>query len=1771
MSSCDCTNLKAVNSTNVQWKEIDNDSALIVDRINLTDTQMETYICNSLVDEVQPNSLIEYGQYLSPVDNRPSSMGSAFDASYARQNILVTNTESILDNELFCAKTVYVSSGNGGSISLLSNVYNILVHNNHSTSGEIKSIITQDLDPQSSTNYSCNIKIDISFNSDTQYTINLEENDLNQWSMDYTRDLGMNYFSLINSKSMNNSDNWYWNYPLQLYFEPNNQYALGNYTQYYFTANDWGVADNSGTLNLHTITEGNILSSNNYSADINTSYNLGSGNFGSYSLHQPAPTISATIKNGQDVDVSGSELPFVFNGNDISGGSFNVSGLFNDTEGIESGFTITLEVGGDNNGGYDIQSNNMIGLDQSSLYKATDSSYIHLDLSNVYHYVDVTNGTLDLSANDASSNVYNIPLTGLTTGAETLESPYNGENGILEIFVKPKPQRVYYVGDFGQNGQNNTGYEVSDLTGTKSNLTSCVDIVYNADETTPLEPHELSGNFLTCDYAYGMASVIVPATTWESTFSQEADARNIMSDNSGVLVIANDIPFDISGEQFDFTCSLPNLQSEVQIIAIKNVSLLAQNTPVLDPTSTTVPNTSATVALSNVDLASLDYNEYQLKLTTKTVADISDALAPTGGWVLLPNLTNDSGNTQGYVRGTALKTGMIEDDYLFMSLGAPVSNNSVGEMDISMTYTFEVDNQSTYNDVQAIKHRVNISFVDISSVGIYNTYTSHEIVDDSELTYLDVSYTDVQVGSNLTDVTLVSSLPATVANRFGTSFTFQKRRRVKKFRAQFDSKFPLYTNVLFQTPLMTETIDYFAVYDQNGTQMPSYILQYYTSSLHGYLYNVLPTLAQTYKSEFLLTPSVLSIFNAEILAKRVNDDFATITDSADLDPFFRLITKLNYGSSIFEVKVKFANNPSNVYNNSYVNQPYYTVDSLADPANTTQYYARLVNLTDQYDQFDDPYVTCFDQFNPYGNFYDGVNRYGDAYSAIDLDVLSDVVNGRTTLTIMNGPDELATIAYNSNYLFNMNIIKAINPYFHVGWEYWDNNENNYDWNYYYTFGNANQVIEIVEGMYYYYHNNPEKYYPSTNFWGSHYGIIRDEFELVKDSFKLRFVNDNGFSNNPSNLWDDYNFFIDYALGPDNAYYTNGSGANQTRGVYFNQVRGYYRGTDTVVGEPSGFGGQDTIVLKRTTTTVTFVMELPAQNGGATVSQTFTNVANGSNLTLNNVGSYNLGLILVSSESMLDTGDSTSYEVYITIADYYWSVSSNGANRYELVGIYDSGYLNDTYSIINRYISGIAPRAIFTDYYKVTITYTVPDMVVTRSSSYIGAPETQTYSEYDTYSYNDILDYNGTYGGITIAGVVINRDMTTTGNNGDYVNVIYDAIQTYFVVAPPVVSVWGIPFGYNVSSLPIDESVIIDGQQYFKSFHILNTSTAINYTIGSSALSADGSSITNGNDITISQSSSPVDFYTYLTNNDCSLFFDILGNYMKMSLYANGIAGVGSSTINSPVPDDPVVVDNRDTVVEVLYNGLIDNVSADAGSYSNSDYYTASIDASLNWHIAYQQKTPSTNDWNPVANIFYIISNNFCVPSSGAGNSYYLQYNLLAGSSVVFYQSFIEYIGTSDISGYYVTVEKYTSDTVDYSNILNNSAMPFTLYFLINKREYKQWRYDTTNDIGNLITIDSLELDISMAGVAANNWTVDNDFTNQDLGLSMAAINPNGLQAMKDFFIYNQTDRLLNKAWYVYRPDFVQLKNAIGAKIYRVTADGNVYTPQTTTKVISLFY
>ena len=93
----------------------------------------------------------------------------------------------------------------------------------------------------------------------------------------------------------------------------------------------------------------------------------------------------------------------------------------------------------------------------------------------------------------------------------------------------------------------------------------------------------------------------------------------------------------------------------------------------------------------------------------------------------------------------------------------------------------------------------------------------------------------------------------------------------------------------------------------------------------------------------------------------------------------------------------------------------------------------------------------------------------------------------------------------------------------------------------------------------------------------------------------------------------------------------------------------------------------------------------------------------------------------------------------------------------------------------------------------------------------------------------------------------------------------------------------------------------------------------------------------------------------------------------------------------------------------------------------------------------------------------------------------------------------------------------------------------------------------------------------MAGVAANGWTTDDSFIAQDLGMSMAAINANGLQAMKNFFIYNQAERLLNKAWYIYRPDFIQLKNAIGAKIYRVTADGNVYTPQTTTKVISLFY
>lgn len=1717
--NCVCSAVYGNNADLLQIKEIDNSVIPPPNGVALTNYEFESYICEQLVKEIQP---IDLDTDFSDVSNSLSIL------DVNSRNFLITNNESIITSELVSIKTEYETLPNNGILA----DYTSVSTNNESGSAVISSIYNDISNSFPTAN--CNIKIDVRVNQDDQ--LSLPSENAADWSVAYDRDPGMNYFSLINSPSQNNG-----NYPLYIQAENNNDKCCGYQPNYYFTSNSNNLVDNSGTLNAIELDYANKIT-NDY--DYNVYPNNASETFGSYEVVQDTPsTLASSSTNFSD-------LPYKYNLNstvlDLNSDIFDTSYVWQSTDGMQSGYTLTLTVGENESGGYSLDGNPTLYLDQTQLNQAYDNSYAQIpNLYNITHYVEITSGTVDLSNTILTST--NTNYISLTDSSETLDASYNLTSGNINIYVKPPSKRVYYA-----DGENNTLFDPSSNTGTKSSLTECVDVNYTVGDLSGSETNTifsdyanpLDSPYATTDAPSFYLEVEVPASTWSNTYGYAADTRNIASNNNAVLVLAETSGANlyINRTDFSFNCFISDSDAtnEVDIISITCNSILTEETALTDPSGLEIPFSSSTVTITNIDISGLAYDNYEVLLTTKTIYDISDSLQLTGNWsVTTSNLTDSvtiqdtvfPSDASGYIIGTPLKTGAIYDDYMFMTLD--------NRMDVSMTYEFIVDGPQNswgtpvFSDLQAIKHAVKLTFydintndseLDVSGTPIYNTEQSFVYLDDSEITYSNISYTDICMNT-VTGVSLINmSLPNSIIHRFGSAntYTFAERRQTKTYNASFDSKFPLYENVVFQTPEITEVITYYAAYDAAGVLLPSYVLKYFTNGVDD-LAQVYVELSEPIKTEFVLTQDLLSIFKSTIYASYNGDESVIISNTASIDPFFNLKQLLNVTVNASQaeatLKIHVFNDPQNIYNYTYIDKPYYKILLNNAPGANVSYGASLITYNSQYNS------NAFDGFNPYSVFSDVNNYYGEPYTFTDL-VTEYVINNANTNTLNIydvSENLLASIAVNNTntYLVNLNVIKNIYPLFKVqasnGAHTMDNGPDSTA----YMWGNNAQQLEVDYGIYYYYIGNSALYTFENG-----YSSLNDTFTLVTDSFKLEFVNDVTFPNNNSAYNTDpvlfYNELIQNSLeNTANLYY------NRTKGVVFSLVRGYY--------SLPGGNGVDNIIIKRTGTTFEFGLGSPVN-----ATQIFTNVAYGSNLLLDNVSSYNLGLILSATQSILSSTDNTYYEIYVTVADYY--LESNGQTIV-------SGYLSDTNNLLHYQdypgIDGVFATSIFvTTPTVLTVTYTVPDLVVNYSTEYIGNPALQSYSSYTSYQYNDIVNNYQTIGPAEFQKVS---------------NIVfYEPSIYYYVVSPPVVSVYGIPYSNIYNSVPIS-----DDSSYFISFHILDNSTYPTYVIPSNLLLPDNSRITF-KEIVFKQTSTK-NYSDYVSTDVAYSPINIKGNYVTVSLF---------SGLPSPPVNDATLAahDSTRTAFDILYDGLIDDINLDPV------HYTVTQDADLNWKIAYYQKI-SNDYWTADSpNIYFTVGTNFTQPNLTGDNSYYLPFKVAQATRVVMYQTTINYISpfdssNTDISGVYtLTIDKYTSVDTDYNNLFSTNPNLRYLTFELDGHYQKVFDISATDVSGDIIPQADIQVLITMSDISNQfPWVDDLSFNGADSGLSFQMLNQNGSSTLHDFFVYDNTANIRNKALYIQRKDFINLKNIIGQKIYRVTSDGITYTPQVTTNLISLYY
>jgi hypothetical protein len=693
----------------IQIAELDN-----VSQVTNNDSDVENYICYNLVQNILPNDLSG--------ENKPSSLTVYTDDSQSQLigKTMILNNESLINNELFGMKVTY--EDNGGNTR-----YDTIVSTIHAN---LPNQLIKVYDNTISL-FDSNLKIDVEYNNEQQLT-NTNVNNSGVWGFTCNRNLHsyVNTFCAINS-----SYNRAGNSPFYIEESSYNTFVLGNDSTKWFSVDKEGLTDGDGKLKPNTIDSPYQLGTNSLTATVlNQSDNNYS--FSKYKFVQNSPTITASV-TGSSVSFSNIPFQYVSGGTaaDITSSTFNFTGSFIKTDDVENNFTLTATVS--NTGGYSIDPNTPIvppfTLDQSSLTRSATEPYMAIpNLSSKTHSVSITNGTTTL---DSGHSSYGGIITFNNTEAETLDVNFYNKDGLIDLVVDTSNNRVYYP----SNGGSNTSTH-----GTKGSLTDKVIVTYPSENINNNIGLFENGSMLTTENVSFYVEVQAPSTVYsDPSVFLTGDRRNLAYNNGTIVTISSTEPLPSSAvvpTDISFISTITLGTNEIHMISIKNSSLLVENSKIKDISGVDVQNTNATVSVSTSTPSSMsNYSVFEIRLYPKTIQMLSDTLNfKNTSWNLL--------NKSDYLNGISSKVGVMKDSYLFMT--------TVPAMPIDISYEFIV---TSPGNMDSIKHSVKITFYDIvdnqsndDSLS-YSTIQTEFTLDDQDITFTDVSYTDKLIAKTNVD------------------------------------------------------------------------------------------------------------------------------------------------------------------------------------------------------------------------------------------------------------------------------------------------------------------------------------------------------------------------------------------------------------------------------------------------------------------------------------------------------------------------------------------------------------------------------------------------------------------------------------------------------------------------------------------------------------------------------------------------------------------------------------------------------------------------------------------------------------------------------------------------------------------------------------------------------------------------------------------------------------------------------------------------------------
>jgi len=1630
----------------------------------VTEDRLEKMLCHRLINIKSPQDVST---------NLIQSDTLTIEGGREKINgIMIANNEDLIDSELFALKLKYTTE----------NVAPVDVSYLYSYGSALDSKVVKKAATDSF--QTSKLKISVEFNNDAQDSID-ENGNQGDWNIqfDRSRDDQTNYFAALNS-NLNTTNG---SYPLYITELTNNDYILndGKYIASIDASNQHIYGDFSSTYKLET---------HNLTYDICDNHVYQSSDFTMYKLVQPIPTVVLTTTG------VASDLPIVTSsGADITSVSFsdfktNVdSVLGNNINNITDGFKIEVDIGYGSNGGLTVEENNILSIDTTAIKNSDEFVAAGIKTGDDHMYIDITNGSLTLSGTDVSSNTANVSLS---SGEENLISPYNTTNGNVKIYVKPTNERTTFVSG------NNQG----DIAKNINVLYNCVEsLAYDSNGCSKLDESMLKNQDVNLK-----AGIVVPttdlATRGECFTSYESPQLNFRKSEKSLLTIANNPNYDETRITYNDVSFVSNINTyfedtKIVYISINNKNILTEETPLRAPgegnTFKNIPHSLVTVTAENINLDSYPYDDYKIKLYNKTIStDLSNSVQSTNGWYLQSTNGND------YLVSSPIKTSILYDDCLFMR----------SEMDTSFNYTFNIATPTVTN-AQSIKHRIDISYNDIelSNNGIPYLVPKHAYLDDNDISYS----TPVIIQ---TEESTLENNHYTINNNAPQQIDHVSKIIVKKiintitYNVSFEPKLPFYLNLKLQSPTITEYVEYYALYESDGTRLPDIYLKYLKDTSQNPKSLSLVTVTQpegsTFSTTLKVTPSGCSTLKAVFYGETAGVlDKVPLSDEPHVDPFFNTQSFIKIGETKTVTLIIQVTYPT------ILSDQYYIIDTTNKPGEKTSFETNLY----LYDTTDHSGTNrSFDNFHPYINSWvtsttESVWMNGKTnpteisltntvtLETITLDDGSEKIG--LTLRLFYGDDEIAKITQPNTLINDFNIIRCVNP---LVITYSQINEN--EWNTSYTTAtkktvtSSDRIIQVADGVYLKTNDtNPEQF-----------SYI--EFSLKPDQFSVEFVNNYSAINGTWASQQDFtNIDADITNGLKLTVYS-ADADHDTRSVTFDKYRGYNR-----IGSTNGV---DTINLVRTGMSALFTVD--TSNNGI-FTQRFTDFTTDGTYTVSDASNVNginfdLGLKFNGLLSLLDE-DTESDRIYIDVQPA--SISWRFINPDDESFSSGSSTLTDT-SFPDLF--GWKPRRILSDEYNLTITYTIPQVqyytLQDSGANLSGNPVDKT-----NWSSNPSSITINTETGFNESGIHIYRTQ-------EYVPLGFTA---YAVVTPPQMKLNYIRTAAAVSGFPYNPSVSHGTPS-------VNLQSEYYVTIDNDSSELDDYEVpilNNSNSVTITNTNLHQIQKFKNTNLATKVnYFVLLGNYMTINYYVGDNIPPSSGGVTDPVypratidqlsQNDKILVEKTGTLYNIRYKQFI-SVGGDT-------------------------------NLNDVYNIYFSISDAFLTPPP---NDLIIDLNTSASTSATFYQSAVKLVDSSFI----LIIDKFESSGINYDALGENLS---EVFFVITKHSTCSFVFDGNNlqDIGDSMynTADESNFDVNdlFRGISENDITfTETNFQTANSGVTLTALSSAGKTNLKNIIFRSLNATNLSRTLYFDAKDIIRVNSLFGLPIYRLTNYGNVRTPAIT--------